>query len=214
MTCSFLSTRLDTLLWDSDETDPRCIRFKELLQQQIERLIKVTDVRYFIISMNFVADLYAAEIILKLRHTFPIFLECALHHESSTKNWSVRDQNMYNTILENADVVKTIIPECNIMFYITQRKYIFDSGDIVIAMQKNYKREGDGLIISSASKRKAIIVLNPDVLTVEDYFSLADLPNAIKIYDKVNGEMKEIKVTTTSAKAEQKCRKSKLNSKL
>ncbi|MBR3383305.1 MAG: DUF1273 family protein [Clostridia bacterium] len=67
---SFTGHRAAKLPWGYDERDERCLAFKAKLEAEIIRAYR-QGARYFLSGMADGVDLYAAESVLKLSHSFP-----------------------------------------------------------------------------------------------------------------------------------------------
>ena len=68
-TCCFTGHRPEGLPFKTDETHPDCVKLKERLRQEIERLITEEGVRHFISGMAAGTGLIAAELVLELKKT-------------------------------------------------------------------------------------------------------------------------------------------------
>lgn len=88
-----------------DETDERCIRLKELLQKDIEDLIRENGVTHFISGMALGVDTYFAEIVLELRdEKYPdITLETAIPCETQAERWSESQRDRYYSVISRCD---------------------------------------------------------------------------------------------------------------
>jgi len=89
-TCCFSGLRTQKLPWKADENDLQCIRLKELLREKIVSLILDNGISHFISGMARGVDTYAAEIVLELKKTYPITLECALPCMEQAGIWERR----------------------------------------------------------------------------------------------------------------------------
>lgn len=75
--CAFTGHRPQNLPFGFREDDERCTALKETLKKQIISLITDENVTHFISGMALGVDMYAAEIVLELKKTYPgITLEC------------------------------------------------------------------------------------------------------------------------------------------
>lgn len=88
-TCAFTGHRPQNLPFGFNEEDERCIDFKKTLREQIINLIENEGVTHFISGMAIGVDMYAAEIVLGLKASYPgITLESAIPCESQAAKWS------------------------------------------------------------------------------------------------------------------------------
>ena len=69
--CAFTGHRPQNLPFGFREDDERCAALKEILKKQIVSLITDESVTHFISGMALGVDMYAAEIVLELKKTYP-----------------------------------------------------------------------------------------------------------------------------------------------
>ena len=72
-TCAFTGHRPQNLPFGFNEEDERCIDLKKTLREQIINLIENEGVTHFISGMAIGVDMYAAEIVLGLKASYPYF---------------------------------------------------------------------------------------------------------------------------------------------
>ena len=83
---------------------------KEALEKEIRKAIS-DGLNVFITGMAAGTDIWAAEIVLRLRSEGqPIRLICASPYNGFEKSWSSDWQDRYNAILRDADLVRYITP--------------------------------------------------------------------------------------------------------
>ena len=86
--CAFTGHRPQNLPFGFREDDERCTALKETLKKQIISLITDENVTHFISGMALGVDMYAAEIVLELKKTYPdITLESAIPCETQAAKW-------------------------------------------------------------------------------------------------------------------------------
>lgn len=91
--------------------------------------------RTFITGMARGVDIWAAEVVLAFRETYPdVHLICALPHPDFEKRWSRAWQERYTTILQRADLVKIIWPEFSMASYQIRNEWMVDHSARVIAV--------------------------------------------------------------------------------
>ena len=101
-TCAFTGHRPKGLGYP--ESDGRCAALKEKLRALIVKLIEEEGVTHFISGMAQGVDMYAAEIVLDLKQTYPyITLECAIPYERQAVRWPEALRNRYFSIAERCD---------------------------------------------------------------------------------------------------------------
>ncbi len=103
--CCFTGHRPKGLRFGYNEADERCKRLVERLKAEIVKLIEEYGVTHFISGMATGADMYAAELVLKLKEKYPqIALECAIPCENQAENWSEPLRDRYFGIIERSDI--------------------------------------------------------------------------------------------------------------
>ena len=103
--CCFTGHRPQSLPFRFNENDERCIDLKRRLKDTIIEMITQNGVTHFISGMAIGIDMYAAEIVLKLKETYPnISLEAAIPCENQSAKWAEQLRNRYNDILEKCDI--------------------------------------------------------------------------------------------------------------
>lgn len=103
-TCAFTGHRPQNLPFGFNEEDERCIDLKKTLREQIINLIEDEGVTHFISGMAIGVDMYAAEIVLGLKATYPgITLESAIPCESQAVKWSEALRDRYFDIASKCD---------------------------------------------------------------------------------------------------------------
>ena len=134
ITCCFTGHRPARLPWREDEWDPRCRRFQEELDRQVERAYG-RGYRHFISGMAQGGDLLFCEAVLRLKQAHPeVVLEAAIPCQSQADRWNPRQQERYRRLLAQCDL-ETLIqrdytPDC------MQRRncYMVDRSSLLIAL--------------------------------------------------------------------------------
>ena len=134
ITCCFTGHRPARLPWREDEWDPRCRRFQEELDRQVERAYG-RGYRHFISGMAQGGDLLFCEAVLRLKQAHPeVVLEAAIPCQSQADRWSPRRQERYRRLLAQCDletlIQKDYTPDC------MQRRncYMVDRSSLLIAL--------------------------------------------------------------------------------
>ena len=144
-TCAFTGHRPQNLPFGFNEEDERCIDLKKTLREQIINLIENEGVTHFISGMAIGVDMYAAEIVLGLKASYPgITLESAIPCESQAAKWSEALRDRYFDIASKCDK-ETLIqthysPDC----MDKRNRYMVDHADVLIAVWD--ERRSDMLI--------------------------------------------------------------------
>ena len=166
--CAFTGHRPQSLPFGFNESDGRCIALKQALRAEIIRLIEQEGVTHFISGMALGVDMYAAEIVLELKKTYPgITLESAIPCETQAAKWNAAMRERYYGIAAQCDK-ETLLqthytPDC----MDKRNRYMVDHADYIIAVWDG-KPSGTGKTVMYAqSKGKVIIKVYPATLTVE-----------------------------------------------
>lgn len=133
--CAFTGHRPQNLPFGFREDDERCTALKETLKKQIISLITDENVTHFISGMALGVDMYAAEIVLELKKTYPgITLESAIPCETQAAKWNAAMRERYYGIAAQCDK-ETLLqthytPDC----MDKRNRYMVDHADYIIAV--------------------------------------------------------------------------------
>lgn len=104
-TCTFTGHRPNKLPWLYNEEDRECLKFKQVLAQEILATIE-DGYDYFICGGAQGMDTWSAELVLYLRDSFKhIKLEIAVPCQGQESLWPRKTQERYYSILKEADKV-------------------------------------------------------------------------------------------------------------
>ena len=109
---------------------------KEAVALLTDQIRKAYSLGYttFISGMARGIDIWAAEIVLAEKIIHPdIRLICALPHPDFEKRWSAAWQHRYSTILQKADLIKTICPSFSMGAYQKRNIWMVDHSALVLA---------------------------------------------------------------------------------
>ena len=149
-TCAFTGHRPQNLPFGFNEEDERCIDLKKTLREQIINLIENEGVTHFISGMAIGVDMYAAEIVLGLKASYP--------------SEALRDR--YFDIASKCDK-ETLIqthysPDC----MDKRNRYMVDHADVLIAVWDG-SPSGTGKTVRYAHQQgKSVTVIDPVSLDV------------------------------------------------
>ena len=88
----------------------------------------------FISGMAWGVDIWAAEIVLKLKKEgYPIHLIAAIPHEGFERSWDATWKKRYNAVLAEADLVKIICPHYHRGCYQIRNEWMVDHSARLIA---------------------------------------------------------------------------------
>ncbi len=164
-TCCFTGHRPQNLPFGFNEEEDSCKKLKAMLLNSIMLLITQYGVDHFISGMALGVDMYAAEIVLELKKTYPhIKLEAAIPFEEQSVKWSEPFRDRYYDILSKCD------KESMLQYHYTsdcmqkRNKYMVDNSDYIIAVWDG-KPSGTGNTVKYAKqKNKKILIINPSDL--------------------------------------------------
>lgn len=163
-TCCFTGHRPKKLPFKSNETDERCVRLKEILRDEIEKMITEKGVKKFISGMAIGTDMICAEIVLELKEKYDITLECAIPCRNQSEKWNKKQKERYNALLPKADVITYLQDEYTRGCMQRRNKYMADKSQYVIAVW-NGSKSGTANTIKYAEKLKRnIIIIDPNNL--------------------------------------------------
>lgn len=133
--------------------------YLQALEQKIELAINKYSITNFISGMALGVDLDFAEIVLKLRNSYPVTLECAIPCPNQTLKWNEKDKLRYERILKSADKTELIseryTPEC----MLKRNRYMVDKSELVIAVFNGKQTGGTYYTINYAESANKIIEL-------------------------------------------------------
>ena len=131
--CCFTGHRASKLPWGFNESDIRCIEFKEKLDAVIGAVYE-SGVTHFICGMANGCDMYCAEAVLKLKASNPdITLEAAVPYDGQESKWSPDLKQRYHDIIINCDAVNIISDKYTQFCMMQRNKYMVDSSSVLIA---------------------------------------------------------------------------------
>lgn len=131
--CCFTGHRASKLPWGYDESDIRCIEFKEKLDAVIGAVYE-SGVTHFICGMANGCDMYCAEAVLKLKKSNPdITLEAAVPYDGQEAKWSADLKRRYRDIIINCDAVNIISDKYTQFCMMQRNRYMVDRSSILIA---------------------------------------------------------------------------------
>ena len=160
--CAFTGHRPKSFPWKYNEATPDCVALKKVLAEQITVLAS-DGVTGFISGMALGVDLWAAQTVLDLRKKNSLLkLCCALPCEGQEKKWPADKQELYRSILKQADDIhwesRNYTPDC----MLNRNRYMVDHASILLAVYNGAYRSGTGMTVRDAqSKHRKIILIHP-----------------------------------------------------
>ena len=105
---------------------------KKALEEEVKRAID-DGFTTFISGMAQGVDIWAAEIIIKLRKKYGLKLICASPFEGFENSWSEDWKRSYRKIIQNADLIKYICPSYSPACFQIRNEWMVDHSARVIA---------------------------------------------------------------------------------
>lgn len=167
LSCAFTGHRPHRLPFHSEE-DPSCILLKAFLAEQIEGLIQ-GGVKYFLSGMAMGIDLWAAEIVLKLRRENPhLKLICVLPCPSQADSWDLPMKERYSSILAQSDKQIIVSPVYGPGCMRQRDRWMVEYADLLLAVYDGISKGGTAYTLQYAiSKKKPIVLIDPGTLKIK-----------------------------------------------
>lgn len=169
--CAFTGHRPHKLPWKQDETDSRCVALKIVLAEQIASLVDAGFTQ-ILSGMAEGADTWATLSVLALRKKNPIIkLHCILACTTQADLWTANAQNLYHSILNQADSIVYVNRNHSKNDTIKRNHFMVDHASTLLAVCKNVneRRGGTASTIRYAQKTgKNIILLDPISLKISN----------------------------------------------
>ena len=163
VTCCFTGHRPNRLPWESDESDPRCLRLKQRLNKTINEAY-AQGYRHFICGMAQGADLYFCEAVLTLRARHPeITLEAAIPFLGQSDHWPLSDRQRWNALLLQCDFETMVQHAYSKGCMLRRNRYMVDRASLLIAVYDGYPYGGTKNTLYYALKQGLqVSILNVD----------------------------------------------------
>lgn len=100
--CCFSGHRPSKLPWGYDESDPRCVEFKEKLSAVIGAVYD-SGIKHFICGMALGCDMYCAEAVISLKKMHSeVTLQAAVPYRGQADNWNEYNRLRYDRIIDTS----------------------------------------------------------------------------------------------------------------
>ncbi len=131
--CCFTGHRPAKLPWGYNESDPRCVEFKQRLFAVISAVYD-SGITHFICGMALGCDTYCAETVLKLKNMHSdITLQAAVPYSGQADAWREQDRRRYERILRSCDEVTVLSKQYTPACMFTRNRFMVDNSDVLIA---------------------------------------------------------------------------------
>lgn len=162
--CAFTGHRPQKLPWRTNENDEKCIILKQKIKNAIIYLIDKRQVNYFISGMAQRIDTYVAEMVLELKLSKIISLECAIPCDNQTKGWTEKEVIRYNSILAKADKITYVSHGYSKDCMMKRNRYMVDNSDFLIGVWDGQNSGTANTIKYAQEKNKHILIIEPNTL--------------------------------------------------
>lgn len=169
-TCCFTGHRPQKLPWGYDEEWEDCIRLKNKMAVEIEKMRK-KGVTTFISGMALGVDMWAAEIVLDLKKAYPqdtILLVAAIPFEGQANKWSSDYRERYFNIFAQTDDEITFYTHYTKSCMHERNRYMVDNSAHMIAVFNGEKGGTANTVKYAESKGLEIVTINPNDLSREE----------------------------------------------
>ena len=131
--CAFTGYRPQKMPFGYDESDPRCVEFKEKLRETIEALIG-EGYAHFLSGGAQGMDQFAAEIVVELKEKYPwIKLEMVSPFDGQAAKWPVSSRLRLAYLYDAADIVTPVSHEYTKGCMFQRNRYLVDHADLLLA---------------------------------------------------------------------------------
>ena len=131
--CAFTGYRPQKMPFGFDESDPRCVDFKNRLKNTIHALY-YCGYKHFISGGALGMDMFAAEAVVELREEYPeIILEMVSPFDAQAAKWSPELQARHDRLFEVADITTATGHEYTKGAMFTRNRYLVSNADLLLA---------------------------------------------------------------------------------
>lgn len=167
-TCCFTGYRPERLPFKYEGQHPDCLRLKELLRQEMVRLLTEEQVTHFITGMALGIDQICAGLVLELKETYPrVELECAIPYEEQAARWTVPQRDRYFDIIVRSDMATQLQGAYTKDCMGKRNHYMVEKSGHVLAVWDGAARSGTGQTIRYARKLgRELTIIHPATLEI------------------------------------------------
>lgn len=160
--CAFTGHRPKSFPWKYDESDLNCKLLKNVLTDQITSLVE-QGVMEFLSGMALGVDLWSAQSVLSLKEKNPaVQLHCILPCEGQERKWTALTQELYHSLLRQADEVVYVGRKYNRECMLERNRYLVDHSSILLAVYNGQYRSGTAMTVRYAKNSgREIIIIDP-----------------------------------------------------
>ena len=159
--CAFTGHRPRKFPWGYNKADTKCVALKQALTREIVKLVEAGYTDFFS-GMAEGTDTWASLAVLALKKGNPALkLHCVLPCEGQADGWSALAQELYSSILEQADEVVYVSQEYHDGCMLERNRYLVDHAACLLAVYNGEWRGGTAMTVRYARK------LNRDVHIID-----------------------------------------------
>lgn len=146
--------------------------FLSLLQEQIERMVRLFGVGCFATGMSPGPEMFAAEMVLQFKNKYPLQLECVLPFEEQAIHWPEKIRERYFGILARADRETMLqthsTPDC---LQVCNR-YLIEKSKYLLVFWPGDEDRPLPALLANPPKGKHLFLLDPITGTVKPDLSM------------------------------------------
>ena len=131
--CCFSGHRPSKLPWGYDESDPRCVEFKEKLSAVIGAVYD-SGIKHFICGMALGCDMYCAEAVIRLKKMHSdVTLQAAVPYRGQADSWNEYNRLRYDRIVDNCDEVTVLAESYSPACMAIRNRFMVDNSSVLVA---------------------------------------------------------------------------------
>lgn len=167
-TCCLTGCRPDRLPFRTDESHPDCVKLKNLLRRELERLIREEGVTRFITSLDVGADFIGAELVLELKKKYPrVILESVIPYEEQAARWSASQRERYYEIARKCDESVQLQTAYTHLCKRKRSRYMVSRGGYLLAVWGGDARTECGwLVLYARDSGRNLTIIDPVKLKI------------------------------------------------
>lgn len=170
-TCCFTGHRPKDLPKKIIDTGEDHDIFLQTLSNEIERIV-LRGTKHFISGMALGTDIYAAEIVIKLKQKYPdITLEGAIPCENQTEKWNSEWKSRYDNVLSQLDKKTVLQSHYTRNCMMLRNRYMVDRSQTVIAVFGGTAGGTHNTVKYAKKTSKHIVIIDPKTLLTTEYFA-------------------------------------------
>ena len=158
--CAFTGHRPRKFPWGYNKADTKCVALKQALTREIVKLVEAGYTDFFS-GMAEGTDTWASLAVLALKKGNPALkLHCVLPGEGQADGWSASAQELYSSILEQADEVVYVSRKYSEGCMLKRNRYLVEHTTCLLAIYNGEWRGGTAMTVRYAKKlgRKIVII--------------------------------------------------------